>query len=79
MTTFQIRPGKVHPLGATPDTSGVNFSLYSQYATQVELLLFDSPGAEEPVQVIKFDKDKNRTFFFWHCYVSDLKPGWHYA
>ena len=32
-----------HPLGATPDAEGVNFSIFSYDAKGVELLLFDKP------------------------------------
>ena len=38
-----VLPGRPYPLGATWDGSGVNFALYSEGATQVELCLFD-PG-----------------------------------
>lgn len=34
-------PGKAYPLGATWDGAGVNFSLFSENATGVELCLFD--------------------------------------
>lgn len=36
-----VLPGKPYPLGAAWDGSGVNFALYSESATQVELCLFD--------------------------------------
>ena len=44
-----ILPGKPYPQGATWDGTGVNFSLYSERATGVELCLFediDSPESE---------------------------------
>ena len=34
-------PGRPYPLGATWDGRGVNFALYSENATKVELCLFD--------------------------------------
>ena len=37
---YQIEHGTAHPLGAVPDEQGVNFSIFSQHATHVELLLF---------------------------------------
>ena len=43
MTT--IWPGKPYPLGATWDGQGVNFALFSQNATGVELCLFETPDA----------------------------------
>jgi len=40
-----MRPGAPYPLGATWDGHGVNFALFSEYATGVELCLFDSVDA----------------------------------
>ena len=68
-----------HPLGATPDAEGVNFSIFSYDAKGVELLLFDNPEDLEPTHVISLDPAVNTTFFFWHIYVSGLRPGAHYA
>jgi glycogen operon protein len=79
LAPFQTEPGRAHPLGATVDKDGVNFSVFSRNATAVELLLFDPNDAVQPIQVIKLDPQDNRTFFFWHVYVKGLKPGAHYA
>ncbi|MEN8174834.1 MAG: glycogen debranching protein GlgX [Pseudomonadota bacterium] len=79
MASFDIAPGKPHPLGATPDKEGVNFSLYSQQATRVELLLFENADDPEPAQVVAMTPEVNRTFFFWHTYVKGITPGWHYG
>ena len=42
---MKVRPGAPYPLGATFDGAGVNFAIFSEHATRVELCLFDSPGA----------------------------------
>jgi len=76
---FETEPGQAHPLGATVDKDGVNFSVFSRNATGVELLLFNAHDDAEPIQVIKLDPAANQTFFFWHVYVKGLKPGTHYA
>jgi isoamylase len=76
---LSIRAGKAHPLGATADSKGVNFSLFSRHATGVELLIFDRHDSPDPMQVLKFDPFENRTFFFWHMYVRGMKPGMCYA
>ena len=76
---YEVEGGKPHPLGPTPDERGVNFSLFSEHATSVELLLFDRHDDPEPVQVIKLDPAINRTFHFWHIHVMALEPGMHYA
>ena len=61
-TKYQLKEGRSHPLGATPDQNGVNFSLFSEHATYVELLIFDCPSAAEPTQVIQLDPTINKTF-----------------
>jgi pullulanase/glycogen debranching enzyme len=39
-----ILPGKPYPLGATWEGTGVNFAVYSENATKVELCLYDNAG-----------------------------------
>ena len=48
MSDYNIERGKPHPLGATPDKAGVNFSIYSEHADHIELLLFDKHDDPEP-------------------------------
>ena len=50
---FSTAKGTAHPLGATPDKSGVNFSIFSGHATSVELLLFQNHDDAAPFQVIE--------------------------
>ncbi|MFN0069973.1 MAG: glycogen debranching protein GlgX [Chloroflexota bacterium] len=76
---FEVLPGRQHPLGATVDTTGVNFALFSEHATGVDLLLFDEHDSAEPVQTITLDPRTNKDFHFWHAYVKGLPAGWHYA
>jgi isoamylase len=76
---YQTEPGIAHPLGATPDEGGVNFSIFAERATSVELLLFDEHDDPEPIHTIQLDPYKNKTFHFWHVYVRGIKPGIHYA
>ncbi|WP_414582604.1 glycogen debranching protein GlgX [Scytonema sp. PCC 10023] len=73
--TYQVEPGSTHPLGSAPDKDGVNFSIFSEHATSVELLLFDKHDDPEPIQIIKLNPKINKTFHFWHVYVRGLKPG----
>lgn len=77
--SFSIEQGAPHPLGSTVDEGGVNFSIFSQNATGVQLLLFDKHNDKQPRQVIELDPKNNRSFCFWHCYVPKLKEGAHYA
>lgn len=66
-----ILPGKPYPQGATWDGTGVNFSLYSEGATAVELCLFDEVD-NEPSETIPF---REVTGYVWHGYIPGLKPG----
>ena len=72
---LQVLPGESYPLGATVGSNGVNFSIFSQHAEAIELLLFDKPDAAKPLQIIKL----NRTFFYWHIFVQGIKAGQIYA
>lgn len=47
--TMNIWPGQPYPLGATWDGAGVNFALFSESATRVELCLFDNPDENQMV------------------------------
>jgi len=76
---FRVHPGRPHPLGALPDAHGVNFALFAQDATAVQLLLFEADDSPAPIAVIDLDPDVNRTFYFWHAHVSDVRPGMGYA
>ncbi|WP_295711750.1 glycogen debranching protein GlgX [Mucilaginibacter sp.] len=69
ITTY---PGKSFPLGATWDGKGVNFTLYSENATGVELCLFNAPNDEiesERIQITEYSE------LIWHVYIPGLKPG----
>ncbi len=76
---FNIEPGSAHPLGTTTYADGVNFSIFSQAATAVLLLLFDHASATKPAQVIRLDPFQNKTFHFWHVFVRGCRPGIYYA
>ncbi len=67
----RILPGKAFPQGATWDGLGVNFALYSERATAVELCLFEDGGSEMS-EVIPI---RETSGYVWHCYVPGLKPG----
>jgi isoamylase len=66
-----VWPGQPYPRGATWDGEGVNFSVFSQHATKVELCIFDPSGRRE-VQRIEF---RERTDDMWHAYLPEARPG----
>ncbi|MGW3050554.1 MULTISPECIES: glycogen debranching protein GlgX [Kitasatospora] len=75
----EVTPGRSQPLGATLDANGVNFSVFSEHATHVQLLLFDNYDDLAPTRTIDLDPDHHRSYHFWHCHVSGLKAGQTYA
>jgi len=70
---MHIEHGAFHPLGATWDGKGVNFALFSEHATGVDLCLFDADGHETQVPV------PWRTIHVWHLYLPGLGPGQRYG
>src|SRR5215469_14795606 len=66
--------GRAAPLGATVSRDGVNFSIFSRDATQVELLLFDRDDDAAP-RVLKMDPASNRTYHYWHLFVPGVRAG----
>jgi len=75
MSNSLIGNGTSFPLGATAQSGGVNFSVYSKNAELVELLLFDNVDAAKPARVIALNPGKNRTYYYWHVFVPGLMPG----
>jgi isoamylase len=72
--------GHSWPLGATIVDGGINFSLFSRSATSVELLLFDrEDDAPRPARMMRLDPAANRTYHYWHVFVSGVKAGQIYA
>jgi isoamylase len=70
-----LENGSSSPLGATPSPSGVNFSVFSRHATGIELLLFDRVDDSQPARSVQLDPSANRTYYYWHVFVPDVKPG----
>src|SRR5690606_33327104 len=73
---MRIWPGSAAKMGATWDGEGVNFALFSQDATKVELCLFDALDPSQETHRIVL---KERTNRIWHCYSPDVRPGQLYA
>lgn len=67
--SIKTYPGYSYPLGATWDGKGVNFALYSENATGVDLCLFNSTNEETKVLV------KEASHNVWHVYLPEAKPG----
>lgn len=72
---YTTKPGNPYPHGALFSEEGVNFSISSRHATQVELWLFAHTDSPQPFQIINLHKDNNHTFFSWHVLVEQLPAG----
>ena len=62
--------GHYYPLGATWSGDGVNFALFSENATAVELCLFDRLGEPESARV----RLTERGGHVWHGFLPEVKP-----
>ncbi|WP_144867403.1 glycogen debranching protein GlgX [Hyella patelloides] len=76
---LKVLPGESFPLGATVYPNGVNFCVFSQNASAIELLLFDTAETEQATQTIKLDPSENKTYYYWHVFVTGIKAGQIYA
>jgi isoamylase len=67
--------GRSSPLGATVFPDGVNFSLFSRDAAEIELLLFDRVDDGKPSRIVTLTPRQNRTYHYWHTFVPGIGPG----
>ena len=72
MTPVKTWLGYPYPLGATWLGNGVNFALFSETATSVELCLFDNIEASEENIRIPVTEHTDQV---WHLFLPDLRPG----
>jgi glycogen operon protein len=72
MNRLTSRPGHPYPLGATWDGEGVNFALFSENATGVDLCLFDRPDQEKETHLIRIEERTNQV---WHVFLPEVRPG----
>jgi glycogen operon protein len=67
--------GRSFPIGATLESGGVNFSVFSRTARQIDLLLFDRADDPSPARVISIDPCTNRSYHYWHVFVPGVLAG----
>ena len=67
-----VYPGHPYPLGSTWDGKGVNFALFADHATAVELCLFEEDDDSKELARIEITE---RTHQIWHIYIPNIKPG----
>jgi isoamylase len=72
MTSVRTFLGYPYPLGATWMGNGVNFAIFSEHATGVELCLFDNiEDTEENIRIPVTEQ----TDQVWHVFLPDARPG----
>ena len=69
---MRVFPGAPYPLGATWDGAGINFALFSEHATRVELCLFDHRDAAAESARLEMAERTDQVF---HLYLPDALPG----
>ncbi|HKD67545.1 MAG TPA: glycogen debranching protein GlgX [Candidatus Binataceae bacterium] len=70
------RPGVPYPLGATCNGTGVNFALFSENATGVELCLFGGSDGNDEQARIEITEQSDQV---WHIYLPGISPGQRYG
>ncbi|MCP5116620.1 MAG: glycogen debranching enzyme GlgX, partial [bacterium] len=69
---MRFRPGQPYPLGATWDGAGVNFAIFSEHATKVDLCLFEAADSDRESLSITLPE---QTDMVWHGYLPGVLPG----
>jgi len=69
--TAKTWPGKPYPLGATWLGNGVNFAIFAEHATAVDLCLFDNIDAPQEKIRIRLGE---QTECVWHAFLPDVRP-----
>jgi isoamylase len=72
MTPIKTWLGYPYPLGATWLGNGVNFALFSEHATSIDLCLFDSMEAREENVRIPVTEHTDQV---WHIFLPEARPG----
>ena len=70
--TVKSWPGKPYPIGATWTGDGVNFAIFSEHATAVELCLFDNADAPKEIARVPL---REQTEQIWHVFLPEIRPG----
>jgi glycogen operon protein len=72
MQPTKIWKGHAYPLGASWRGDGVNFALFSENATGVELCFYDSEDPSKETGRIRLTE---RTDCVWHVFLPEIRPG----
>lgn len=73
---MRTRPGNPYPLGATWDGSAVNFGLFSEHATKVELCLLNGADGNREMARIPLTEQTDQV---WPIYLPEVRPRQRYG
>src|SRR5947207_12052417 len=72
MTSPKTWLGHPYPLGATWMGNGVNFALFSERATSIDLCLFENlDSVQENIRIPMTEQTEQ----VWHIFLPDVRPG----
>ena len=69
---LKVLPGRPSPQGATWDGQGVNFALFAEHASAVELCLYDAREPDDEYARVMLPEHSRHV---WHGYIPGLRPG----
>ena len=72
MNKVRVWTGAPYPLGATSTAEGVNFAIYSENCTGVDLCLFERPDADHEAVRVRMTESTDNV---WHLFLPDIRPG----
>src|SRR5258707_15369978 len=73
MKKLSPRPGWPYPLGSSLNEDGVNFALFTENASAVDLCLFDVRGEETRVRMPEYTNQ------VWHAFLPGITAGQPYG
>ena len=73
--SWELKEGYPFLSGAVylPKLCSYNFTLYSKYADEVTLLLYNSNDFVNPIYEYKLDNSLNKSHSIWHCLIEEKK------
>ena len=63
------------PYGAILHDGGVQFVVFSRWATAMRVLLYDNVDDREPAEIIEFDRETDRWGDIWSVFVPGVGAG----
>ena len=72
---MKVSFGSAYPLGATLESDGVNFAIYSEHASKIKVCFFD-PETGHSIEQVEL---AHKTNHVWHAKIHGIQEGAHYG